>query len=112
MVKKNKRVDESDLLLGTWVNSEGDDLRADYTITRKALGLVVHGVDRYDGEEFVISDISWDGHVLNFKSLMPSTGRTGSHIFRPLSRKRAKVTFTFTETEIWRKKSFHKEERK
>lgn len=108
MVKKRRHVQSKHPLVGTWVNVESDDMRAAYTITPSGSGFAVHGVDRYDGEEFVISHVSWDGRSLKFRSHMPSTGRTGRHVLCAISPGKAKGTFSFTETEIWKKQSLPK----
>ncbi len=91
-------------LVGTWCG-EGDDSRAEYTVSATPEGFSVAGVDSVDGEQFVISEVSWDGERLAFSSLMPSTGRRGKNVFRLISEDQIEYTFTFTETEIWRKKA-------
>ena len=90
-------------LVGTWCG-EGEDSRAEYTVAVRSEGFSITGIDSIDGEMFVISEVSWDGERLIFSSLMPSTGRRSTNIFRLISNDQVEYTFTFTETEIWRKK--------
>lgn len=90
-------------LVGVWQGEE-DDARAQYTISESGGGgFDVRAVDMYDGEEFDIRNVTWDGKVLTFESLMPSTGRLGVNVFRLLSSTEVEVRFTFTEVGVWKK---------
>ncbi len=40
--------------------------------------------DLMDGEEFIVSDVSWDGETLRFRTLVQSTKREGLNEFRLL----------------------------
>ena len=67
-------------LIGSWwhiARADAEDYLAEYTISVEKDAPVVTARDLGDGEEFVISEISWDGVVLRFKSVVPSTGREG-----------------------------------
>jgi hypothetical protein len=95
----------SNRLIGTW-HGEGDDARAEYTVSFIDGNFQVKGIDAVDGEVFVISDVRWDGaFLLRFRSQMPSTGRVVEHVFEALSSDSVKHTFTLTDTEIWTKKT-------
>jgi hypothetical protein len=88
-------------LIGTWRDPE-DATTAEFTITARSGGLTVSGCDHHDGEAFQISDVSWDGKELRFRTLMPSTGFRQLHVFRPLSE--TTVEHEFTTVETWLKK--------
>ena len=89
-------------LVGTWID-EGEDSRAEFTIASTGTGLSVTGRDVGDGEAFQISDVSWDGEVLTFTSLMPSTGYRVRHVMRALSDGKF-VEHEYTLTERWKRK--------
>jgi hypothetical protein len=85
-------------LVGVWRPPDGDE-SAEYTIRAAGGGFQVSGVDRYDGENFVISDVSWDGEVLRFTSTMPSTSWELQHEFRVLDG--SVVEHTYIRREVW-----------
>lgn len=90
------------LILGKWRHPtpwDSNDYLTEYVISYKDGKPVVTGKDVQDGEDFIVSDVSWDGHVLRFKTLMPSTGREGINEMWLLKKDVLKVKFTFTETE-------------
>lgn len=58
-------------LIGTWFLD--DDNEVEYTVSTLGDSCTVTGVDLSDGEEFVITDVSWDGAELHFTTFMPST---------------------------------------
>jgi hypothetical protein len=95
-------------LCGTWVAQYPDDtndyVRAEYTISVVDEQFRVTGVDRSDGEEFLIYDIAYDGEWIRFVSHMPSTRRTGRNWMRVVERGQVEFRFTFTETEFWVRK--------
>jgi hypothetical protein len=89
-------------LVGTWVHAapwDSDDYLAEYTIALRRGRPVVSAVDLSDGERFRISEVSWDGAWLRFKSKMPSTGRIGFNEFRPKKGGSLQARFTFTVVE-------------
>jgi hypothetical protein len=63
-----------DTLVGTWRDAD-EDYGSSVQFTIRAAGAVfeVVGLDTYDGERLSISNVSWDGHVLRFDSVVPST---------------------------------------
>jgi hypothetical protein len=89
-------------LVGTWVALD-DDVDAEFTVAAKGDSFIVSGRDQSDGEEFMISDVAWDGEALRFSSLMPSTGHRVSHVFR-LSPRRRTIEHEYTLLEIWKRK--------
>ena len=88
-------------LIGTWILP--DDTPAEYTVTALGDAPSVSGVDTSDGEVFVISDVHWDGTVLRFTSLMPSTSYELTHTLRALDAET--VEHEWTRVEIWHKKA-------
>jgi len=87
-------------LVGTWVHKapddSDDDYRSAYTVSVRRGSPTVTAVDLYDGEKFKISEVSWDGAWLRFKSKMPSTGREGLNEFRLKKNGKVQSRFTFT----------------
>jgi hypothetical protein len=89
-------------LIGTWRSSipwDSSDYLCEYTVLGSESHPEVQAVDLQDGEEFVVSDVAWDGNALSFRTLMPSTGRIGVCRFRAESDDQIVSEFTFTETE-------------
>ena len=99
-------VDERHPLCGTWIASSENtgDYGAEYSITAVGGEFRVTGIDRADDEQFVISDIQWDGEWLTFTSFMPSTQRRGHSRMRYLDTGEIEFLFTFTVREIWERK--------
>ena len=102
-------VDSKHPLCGVWIasdqNETGDYYLAEYCVSVVDGNFQVTGLDKSHDEKFVISDVSWDGHCLTFKTLMPSTKRRGFMKIRIVDTNQIELEFTFTETEIWRRKS-------
>ena len=87
-------------LIGTWILP--DDTPAEYTVHALGDTPAISGVDSSDGEVFVISDALWDGTMLRFTSLMPSTSYELTHVMRALDD--GSVEHEWTRGEIWHKK--------
>ena len=89
-------------LVGSWRHPTPWD-SADY-LTEYAISVVdgcpvVAARDLNDGEEFIISQVHWDGAILRFHSLLPSTGREGVNEFSlaPAGALQSRFTFTVVE---------------
>ena len=80
--------------------------RTEYTISVTDGQFQVTGVDSVNGEQFIIYDVGYDGESIRFVSHMPSTGRTGRNWLRIVEKDKVEYRFTFTERELWVKKSF------
>ena len=93
------RVPERHPLVGDWV-SQDEWESAVFSVSSTPGGFRVTGVDRDDGEEFVISDLRWDGAILRFRSLMPSTGLELLHEFRSADSDHVEHSYTRTETYV------------
>ena len=85
-------------LVGTWTSPE--DTTVEFTVVSTGAGLSVRGRDRSDGEEFEISQVSWDGETLSFTSVMPSTGHRVRHVMRALPEGKF-LEHEYTLTELW-----------
>ena len=90
-------------LIGTWFLD--DDTAVEYTVSVLGGSCVVSGVDLSDGEQFIITDVSWDHAELRFTSLMLSTQYELRHIFRV--RSDYEVEHEWTRVETWHKKTDH-----
>lgn len=89
-------------LLGTWHHVapwDSDDYLTEYVVSVENGAPAVAARDLNDNEAFVISAVSWDGAVLRFRSLMPSTGREGLNEFRVAANGEVECRFTFTVVE-------------
>ena len=90
---------KSQAIVGRWRQVapwDGDDYLSEYTIAFDGNKFSVSAQDLNDGEAFQISDVSWDGEALRFRSFMPSTRREGLNEFRVLSDGTIESRFTFT----------------
>ena len=98
------QVEPTNPLCGAWRAFEGDTddyCRSEYTIRVVDGQFQVSAVDQSDGEEFEISDITWNGVTLSFHSYVPSTARCGMNQMRYVGDGKIEFLFTFTEREIW-----------
>jgi hypothetical protein len=96
--------DPTNQLCGVWryFGDESDDYyRAEYAVSVLNGKFQVSGIDRSDGEEFEISDISWNGVTLTFHSYVPSTARCGISQLRYVGDGKVEFLFTFTVLEVW-----------
>jgi len=96
-------------LCGTWAalcpEEACEPVHTEFTISVVDGQFRVVGVDPEDGEAFVIYDIGYDGESINFVSLMPSSSRTCRVWMRPVDRDKVEARWTFTERELWVRKS-------
>jgi hypothetical protein len=86
-------------LQGTWRHR---GTSAEFTIRVLKTRIVVSGVDTNDGERFAVSDVSWDGKVLSFITLMPSTRWRVVHRVTP--NRGSTIRHEFTSVETWTSK--------
>lgn len=85
-------------LVGTWRDSDADGETARFAIRPDARGgFEVTGHDAQDGEQFVITDVTWDGKVLRFVSRMPSTQHVVEHEFVVVDRDRVHHRFCIVD---------------
>ncbi len=68
-------------LIGIWVVAD-DSSSIEFRIRPGRQGFDVAASDSYDGEEFVVSEVHWDGRALRFELLVPSNGTRAEHCFR------------------------------
>lgn len=65
-------------LIGTWVSDEGDS-SVSITICGCTNGFGVTALDRADGEELTVTEVTWNGKTLSFRTHVPSTGYVAMH---------------------------------
>ena len=103
-----KQTSNTHPLVGTWAQKarldDPDTSYVTFTISLRDRKLVVDGVDTSDGEKLVISDVRWDGKVLEFTSVCPSTHWKAKHVFRVREPGLADHQVTYTESELWEKR--------
>lgn len=98
----NNVTEDGEALIGHWSSSsaeDSDDYLVEYLISKARDAFKVRAKDLQDGEEMKISDLSWDGRVLEFISFMPSTRRKGLNKFRVKDSNHLWAEFTFTIVE-------------
>jgi hypothetical protein len=87
-------------LLGKW-RGEEDDARSEYRIYLEGGSLGVSGIDDLDGENYRISNITYNSESIEFDTLMPSTERQGHLVLtRMRAPDRAEMRFSFTDTTV------------
>jgi hypothetical protein len=87
-------------LVGTWRDSDADwGTTVQFTIKPVAARFEVRGVDTADGEQLAISNVEWDGRILNFISVVPSRNRRIECTFELVSP--SEVTVRYTATDRW-----------
>lgn len=88
--------------VGLWKYSppwdDTDDFRSEYEVSGNAENPLVKARDFYDGEEYLITNISFRSGVLQFDSFMKSTGRKGHNKLSISKDGGLDNEFTFTET--------------
>ncbi len=85
-------------ILGTW---SSDESAAVYDISRATDGrLEIQGHSALSGREIMISDVSWDGEVLKFKSYVPATDHRAEREARLINSKTMK-TKIFSNGEVY-----------
>ncbi len=95
-------------IVGEWLHSDplnSDDYLAAYKISGTADNPMVNAYDTFDNEKFIISNIQWDGEILSFESLMPSTRRKGINKFRVVDENTIESEFCFSVFELMAKKT-------
>ena len=78
---------------------DSDDYLAIYEIGGTSTNPEVTAWDTVDNESFEVSQINWNGQVLSFETLMPSTKRRGINRFKLLDDDNIESEFTFTVVE-------------
>ena len=88
--------------IGSWRHVapwSGNDYLAEYVVAWARGAVTVSGRDLSDGEEFVISDVAFDGRSLRFRSVMPSTRREGVNEFTVTPSGEIEARFIFSVVE-------------
>jgi hypothetical protein len=89
-------------LIGTWISAD-ESTSAEYKIELSGESFVVSGRDQETKEEFIISDVSWDGSKLRFHTLMRSTKHAARHAVR-IGRDPDLMEHELTLVELWKRK--------
>ena len=84
-------------LVGTWSHPD-DDSSVEYSILIIASSYAISAIDSADGEVLEISEVSWDGRGLRFRSRTPSTNWVVEHEFRPTGDTTVEHRHSFSET--------------
>src|SRR5262245_37845532 len=85
-------------LVGTWQDADQDyGSMVQFTIRASGGSFKVTGVDTHDGERLSISKVRWDGRVLRFTSLVPSTRHRGEYAFEAVSSSEVLIRYTVAE---------------
>lgn len=93
-------------LIGSWVNGDEYATEVEYVVSGSQSVFKVRAVDRYDGEEGEVRDISYDDEksTLSFTVYWNSTGRLIKIRMAAISANRVSYTYTFTENQMWFRK--------
>jgi hypothetical protein len=86
-------------LVGTWRDAAGEiGSSVQFTVRAASATFEVAGVDTGDGEILSISNMRWDGRVLCFESLVPSTAHQVAYVFEVSS---SEIRVRYTTFERW-----------
>lgn len=93
-------------LIGRWVNGDEYATEVEYIVSGAGGGFAVRAVDRYDGEEGEVHEVSYDGDslTLSFAVHWNSTGRFTKVRLVAITPNRVSYTYTFTENQMWFRK--------
>ena len=85
-------------LEGTWRPAVDGWSTVQFTVRAGRSVPTVTALDTYNGERLRVSRVSWDGTVLRFRVLTPSTKWTVDHEWRTGPRGTARIRYTLAET--------------
>ena len=95
------QVEDSNPLVGTWVtNDEDSDVAIEVNVKDGEFRVSAFCIS--DDEPFTIRNLTWDGSVLRFEAVMPSTSWKTVNSLK--LRSDGRVDFELTLFEIWKKK--------
>ena len=83
-------------IFGTWAN-DPENPSVEWDVYPVGTDVDVAGIDAEDGEKFEVSHVTFDGTVLRFRAVMPSTGHVTEHELRLLDDGRAEHRVTLIE---------------
>jgi hypothetical protein len=85
-------------LVGTWRHPDKDyGSGVQFTIRAAGNAFEVEAVDTHDGESLAISNVKWDGQVLRFDSLTPSTAHHVSYAIEVTAPSEILIRYTLSE---------------
>jgi hypothetical protein len=91
------RLTSGNLLAGRWMDADENGTPVQFTFRPTGRTFDVAGIDTSDGERLVISDVRWDGRILSFTSLVPSTSHVVTYEFEVTAPSEVAVRYTLTE---------------
>ena len=93
-------------LIGSWINGDEYATEVEYIISGGESRFDVRAVDRYDGEEGEVRDVTYDGDTstLSFAVYWKSTGRFMKVRLVATAPNRVSYTYTLTENQMWFRK--------
>jgi hypothetical protein len=101
--KTTRQPPRSTLPEGAWGPQNEEDSNLRVTVRGSARAPRVEVVDPFDGEKLKVSGVSWDGEVLRFRTVTPSTKFAVDHELRVGPSARAEHRYTLSEP--WQKLS-------
>jgi hypothetical protein len=93
-------------LIGSWVNGDEYETEVEYVVSGREPDFEVWALDRYDGEEGEVRDVTYDDSTstLSFSVYWNSSGRFIKVKLVAVSPNRVSYTYTFTENQMWFRK--------
>ena len=95
----NAKLDKRSWLLGRW-ETEDEDSAAVFYITRRQGPkgkTIVYAFDKYNGENFRVTNVCWKENSLSFETFVPSTKYRARQTLHPVSRNRIRLELTLIE---------------
>ena len=108
MTRRKSRKSENPIqLVGSWFNGDEYETDVEYIVACNGGDYTVRAIDRFDGEEGTVYDVSYDetSTVLSFNVLWKATGRFLNVRLLAISPNRAACTYTYTDKEMWFRKA-------
>lgn len=100
-----KRASKTDPLIGTWFNGDEIASHVVFEISHADDTYAVNVRDAEDGEKADVFETNWDGRILSFAAHWKSSGRFVRYRLQLLSANRVDVTYTYTESQMYHRKS-------
>lgn len=109
---KDRTVTPKHSLAGTWGEEENSFLTTSvvFTIRVRQGCFCVAGVDKNDGTELRVFDVSWDGRILSFLTFFAPTRHKARHAFESVGKGNASVIVNYSDEygkhsvlEVWKK---------
>ena len=109
-MKRKSSIDRG--LIGNWISYDENGSTIEHRISMAKGEYKVTCVDTYDGELAEVYDVKWDGNRLSYCLHWPSTRRFSRNSILRQSQDQVELTFTYTDTELLRRKPVRQAGRK